>query len=365
MKRFVLTLLFLLLPVIPANANGELLIASSTHRDINGIFINDQLAALIAPDGQLGRAVFNKARNAPSISIDIALIEEVQDLADGYQFKNESGAVIDAPPLLAASNWLETLRRSVATKKVAALPYGNPDREFLERRAPGEYRFYKELAAVRLSGFLGATVDESESVGRSAAGLAARELHNGYRAELRRIYNLVAAPEVAALRLQLGKILNPAIPAPDLEALLEPLRAALIENSQKLRVLGGNYTITTPQYDLPVTVINDFSIPVTVTLSGRATNSRVMITELAPITVAANSQLQVELPLDILASGATDLEITLRDKSGRVVGKSATFPLRLAVISPLTTWFTTGMAIILLLTAAIQSVRRVKKRKRV
>jgi len=365
MKRFVLVLLFLLVPVIPATASSELVITSSTHRDINGLFISDQLAALIAPDGRLGRAVFNDARSATSISIDVALVEEVQDLADGYQFRNENGAVVDAPPLLAASNWLETLRRSVATKKVAALPYGNPDREFLERRAPVEYRFYKELAAARLSGFLGATVDESESFGTSTAGLAARELHNGYRRELRRIYNLVAAPEVAGLRLQLGKVLNPAIPAPDLEVLLEPLREALLENSQKLRVLGGNYTITAPQYDLPVTVINDFSIPVTVTLSGRATNSRVMITELAPITVAANSQLQVELPLDILASGATDLEITLRDKSARVVGKSATFPLRLAVISPLTTWFTTGMAIILLLAAAIQSVRRVKKRKRV
>lgn len=335
------------------------------YRDINGIFVNNQLATLIAPEGKLGRAVFDRARSASAISIDVALIEEVQDLADGYRFRDQSGAIVDAPALSAASNWLETLRRSVANKTVAALPYGNPDREFLERRAPGEYRFYKELAAARLSGFLGTTVDESESVGKSPAALRARQLHNEYRGELRRIYNLVAAPEVAALRLQLGKLLNPAISDTDLQLLLDPLQAALRDNSARLRVTGGNYTITTSQYDLPVTVINDFSLPVTVMLSGRATNSRVMIAELAPITVAANSQQQVELPLDILASGETDLEITLRDKSGRVVGKSATFPLRLAVISPLTTWFTTGMAIILLLAAVIQSVRRVKKRKRI
>ena len=364
MRRWALVLLLLLLPIIPANASSELVITSAIHRDFNSVFVNDELATLIAPDGRLGRAVFNNVRSATSISIDVALVEEVQDLADGYRYRDSSGTVIEAPPLVAASNWLETLRRSVANKKVSALPYGNPDREFLERRAPGEYRFYKELAAARLSGFLGMNVDEQESVGGSAAA-EARGLHNEFRGELRRIYNLVAAPEVTALRLELGKILNPEIGDTELSALITPLREALSENSQKLRVAGGNYTITASQYDLPVTVINDFSLPITVTLSGRATNSRVMITELAPITVAANSQQQVELPLDILASGQTDLEITLRNKSGRVVGKSATFPLRLAVISPLTTWFTTGMAIILLMAAVIQSVRRVKKRKRI
>ena len=48
--------------------------------------------------------------------------------------------------------------------------------------------------------------------------------------------------------------------------------------------------------------------------------------------------------------------------NGAQIGQSKSVELQLAVISPLTTWFTTGMAIILLLAAVVQSVRRVKRR---
>jgi hypothetical protein len=80
--------------------------------------------------------------------------------------------------------------------------------------------------------------------------------------------------------------------------------------------------------------------------------------------VAANSQSQVEVPLRVNASGDTQIEMKLRNAKGHQVGELEYIPLRLAVISPLTTWFTTGMAIILLLAAIVQSMRRVKKRKK-
>jgi hypothetical protein len=82
------------------------------------------------------------------------------------------------------------------------------------------------------------------------------------------------------------------------------------------------------------------------------------------VNVEANSQSQVEIPLRIIASGDTQIELKIRSLKGKVVGEVEYIPLRLAVISPLTTWFTTGMAIILLLAAVIQSMRRVKKRKK-
>ncbi len=72
----------------------------------------------------------------------------------------------------------------------------------------------------------------------------------------------------------------------------------------------------------------------------------------------------MEIPLRIIASGETQIEFKLRSEKGKQVGEAEYIPLRLAVISPLTTWFTTGMAIILLLAAVIQSMRRVKKRKK-
>ncbi|MEJ0014272.1 MAG: hypothetical protein WDN07_01350 [Actinomycetota bacterium] len=40
-----------------------------------------------------------------------------------------------------------------------------------------------------------------------------------------------------------------------------------------------------------------------------------------------------------------------------------TYPLKLSVISPIATWFTTGAAILLFIAAGIQSIRRIRKRK--
>jgi hypothetical protein len=157
-------------------------------------------------------------------------------------------------------------------------------------------------------------------------------------------------------------VLNPELPKERAIALVNKLQIALQDNREKLRIAAGNYTITAENYDLPVTVINDFSTPVTVQVVPRANNSRVIVRETAPITIGAQSQIQVKLPIQVLASGETRLEVKLKTSSGKFVGESSSIPIRLAVISPLTTWFTTGMAIILLLAAVVQSVRRVKRR---
>ena len=165
-------------------------------------------------------------------------------------------------------------------------------------------------------------------------------------------------------RIQLGQLLNPSLSKESSDLLYENLTKALKENAKKLRVARGNYTITASNYDLPVTVINGFSVPVNVELIARPTNSRIVVGAAPLVSVAANSQSQVEIPLRIIASGDTQIELKLRSQNGKQVGEVEYIPLRLAVISPLTTWFTTGMAIILLLAAVIQSVRRVKKRKK-
>ena len=128
-------------------------------------------------------------------------------------------------------------------------------------------------------------------------------------------------------------------------------------------VSPGNYTITAAKYELPVTVINDFDQLVSVDLDITTTNSRVVVTKVPRITLQPRSQLQIKVPIEVIASGDTALRLQLRTPKGSAVGEPARIPLRLAVISPVTTWFTTGMAIILLLAAVIQSVRRVKRRK--
>jgi hypothetical protein len=157
--------------------------------------------------------------------------------------------------------------------------------------------------------------------------------------------------------------LNPDLPNESVKLLSADLSKALRENSQKLRIASGSYTITSTNYNLPITITNDFSIAIKIELLARATNSKVLVGDIEPISIPANSQIQVKVPLEVLTSGESRLEFKFRTESGAQLGANQYIPIRLAVISPITTWFTTGMAIILLLAAIVQSVRRIKGRK--
>ena len=365
MKRFIWILALLLIPVHPVSANTTITIAEPPTRNAQGIFINDDLASSITPEGRLGKLLFERNSTIQSYVIDMGTIEEIQDLADGYSFIDEVGETVEIPEFVIAGIWLNTLRNAVKGRTVTALPYGNPDREYLERRSSSEYRFLKRFGAERLQSFLelGVSRGNSLNLGGESTGKA-RFLSSTYRRDLRVLYSVAPAPELVSLRLQLGQLLNPALSKGSSTALYESLTLALKENQRKLRVARGNYTITSSNYDLPITVINDYSVPVSVELIARPTNSRIVLGSVPTVNVPANSQSQIEVPLRVNASGNTQIEVKLRNSNGRQVAEIEYIPLRLAVISPLTTWFTTGMAIILLLAAVVQSMRRVKKRKK-
>jgi len=364
MKRLLGLVFLLLIPTLPANAQSTMTLIEPTHRSITGVFINDELASSITPRGRLGKLLFERSGSVNTFVIDVALLEEIQDLADGYTFIDEAGETIEIPEFLIAQIWLDTLRNAVRGKQVIALPYGNPDREFLEKRAPGEYEFLKEVAQVRLRAALSAPVEPGEASATSgASNPLIQNLSDAYRKSLRLTYAAIPAPEVTTIRLKIAQLLNPDLPKESVKPLASDLSKALRENSKKLRIASGSYTITSTNYNLPITVTNDFSIETKIELFVRATNSKVVVGYVAPLSIPAKSQIQVEVPLEVLTSGETRLEFKFISDKGIQIGENQYIPIRLAVISPITTWFTTGMAIILLLAAVIQSVRRIKGRK--
>ena len=366
MKRFLLVLLLLTISAAPVQAESTMTLSEPTHRNSEGLFINDDLASSITPRGRLGKLLFERSGKVNSFVIDVALLEEIQDLADGYRFIDDAGEEVEIPEFVIAQIWIDTLRNAVRGKRVIALPYGNPDKKFLEARAPGEYLFLKEVAQVRLRAALSVPVEIGESALTDQASIQLlRNLSDSYRKSLRVTYSAIPAPEITELRLKIAQLLNPAIPKESIEPLSRALSKTLRDNSRKLRIAGGNYTITSNKYDLPVTVTNDFSVDAKVDLIVRATNSRVLIGAIEQLTIPAKSQLQVEIPLEVIASGDTRLEFKFRTSNGAEVGQAQFIPLRLAVISPIATWFTTGMAIIFLLAAVFQSVRRIKGRKEI
>lgn len=364
---FITTFLFTsgLITTPAANAARLIDLTSPTTQLADGSFINNNLALAIAPGGKFGELVNNPGSGSRTWVIDPAFIEEVLDLADGYVYLDENGEAVEVAEYAVAQQWFNLLVLRSRNDQVVSTTYGSPSLSFLKRFAPGELSLYNQLSKARLETLLGRQVSAPSTAiteSRNAA-LVARNSYTPMRKTIRVINSLVTNPEVEDLRIGIAKALNPRLKSADAVLITKSYFAAVDEMQKRVRVSPGNYTITTPAYELPVTIINDFAEQVSVDLEITTTNSRVVVEEVPRVTIAANSQSQIKLPIRVIASGETALRVQLKTPQGSLIGEMERIPLRLAVISPITTWFTTGMAIILLLAAVIQSVRRVRKRK--
>lgn len=351
---------------LPTSAHAENLITLSkpSFQLADGRYLNNDLATSMGSGGELDSLLSSRVRGARTWLIDPALLEEIADLADGYTYIDAEGKDVAVDELVVASEWLSLLRFISRNDRVVALTYGSPSLPFLQKYAPGELALYNQLSKLRLEEFLGREVSAPSTT--AAASKPAEVAQNSYtamRKKIRVINSLVTTKDVETLRLGLAKTLNPNLTRENAVELTRSYLAEVKRFNQRLRVSTGNYTITASQYELPVTVINDFDQLVSVDLDITTTNSRVVVNQVPRITLEPRSQIQIKVPVDVIASGDTALRLQLRTPKGSAIGEPARIPLRLAVISPVTTWFTTGMAIILLLAAVVQSVRRVKRRR--
>jgi hypothetical protein len=111
-------------------------------------------------------------------------------------------------------------------------------------------------------------------------------------------------------------------------------------------------------------VINEFDSDVTVNISMLPINSRVVVDSFEAVTIPAQSKKQLEMVVDVIAPGETSVSAQIVDKEGNEVVPEATLTLNSTVIDSRVTWFTTGAAILLLLAAVAQSVRRVRRRSK-
>lgn len=368
MKRIsaaIISFLLLMSGAPIAQANTLITLSAPTTRLADGRFINNDLALSISPGGKFGELVNNPGSGTRTWVIDPAFIEEALDLADGYIYLDENGDEVVVEEFSIAQQWFNLLVLRSRNDQIVSTTYGSPSISYLKRYAPGELSIYNQLSKVRLETLMGRSVSAPSTAVFTTENpaLVARNSYTPMRKLIRVVNALVTTKDIEDLRIGIAKTLNPQLTKDNAVLITKSYFAAIEAAQNNIRVSPGNYTITTAAYDLPVTVINDFAQEVSVDLEITTTNSRVVVGIVPRITVAANSQTQIEVPLDVIASGETVLRLQLTTPNGSFVGEEERIPLRLAVISPITTWFTTGMAIILILAAVVQSVRRVRKRK--
>jgi hypothetical protein len=107
------------------------------HRADDATFVDDRLERTLNTGGRLGDLVTAAARSkSVSWLIDPALADDAAAMAgkDGYTIKG----TVHKPQSVAAEGWLNTLRNTLAGKRVIATPYGDPDVMALSHAGMGQ-----------------------------------------------------------------------------------------------------------------------------------------------------------------------------------------------------------------------------------
>ncbi len=345
-----LFLLFLFFPQQANAANNEIRLIESTHRDIAGKFLNEDLSTVLSRNGRLGKLVFSPVSKPRIWIIDAALIDDVQAMP------KES---------LVAKNWLSQLRAVTSQDEVMAIAYGHPNNSILKTLAPSELNYYYSASTARLEKILGRKVDINQSILWDNSDVASEvvDLYNLNRRAVALMSSVIPASELDPWRASLAKLLAPATTR-DLSQILNSANMQLTYEENRLRIVPGKYRLTSQKENVPITLVNDFALPVKIQLNLLALNSRIRVGSVESITLAPNSKTQITIPVTIIAPGVTSILAQMVNPQGDAINSSVIFKLNVSVISPVVAWFTSGAAILLFLAALTQSVRRVRRSRK-
>ena len=365
MRRALLLIFALLLPnlfFLPhANAIQEIVITEPTHRLSDGVFIDDQLARKLSPNGELGLLVFSSVQGVRSWQVDPATISEIVAMSNGYGISDGSTPVGQQ----IAKEWLAQFIRVSKNEKVTALTYGNPSAYWVDQIINQQITYIDANGKILLETVLGKATNQSLIKNRKRQGLSKQNINllNYAQRQIDLLGTLVDQKELLSYQLRLAQILNPDIEKSSFQFLIKDYDKSITELRNKLKVTKTRFTVTSTKEELPITLVNDFDQSVDLKLSVRALNSKVVVASTQQIRLEAKSKQQVLLPIEVLASGESSLLAQLTNLENKPIGYPVNINLKLSVISPVATWITSGAAVLLFVAAIIQSVRRIRRRK--
>jgi hypothetical protein len=330
------------------------------HQLLDGRFIDDELATLLSPEGRLGSLVYTPTVTETQWFIDAALLDEVADMADGYELATkEDGVGVEA-----ATAWLAQLRIACAGALITPIAYGNPDLRLAKRLAPSELTFYKKFGAERVAFHLGRAIPTDKTVLKSPASKLSgpdRKNYTTNRQAISKLSTVVTAPELELFRARLAILLSPSINGASAEVFAESAIDGVVQQQNKLRVNPGKYALTSESGKVPLTLVNGFTTPVKINLIFRASNIRVSVNDIREITLEPQSRTQMAVPYTVITSGATQVTAVLTNSEGKWLGPASRLALSMTLIDSRVAWFTTAAAVLLFIGAGAQTYRRIRK----
>ena len=365
MKKFsAIAIALLVLGIfLPQNATAAIRsveLVERPHQLLDGRFIDDELATLLTPEGRLGSLVYTPTVSQTRWFIDAALIDEVADMADGYELANsEDGVGVEA-----AAAWLAQLRIATVGSTIIPIAYGNPDLRLAKRLAPSELSFYQKYGVQRTEFHLGRAITADKTVFNSATSKLSGPDRRNYtinRQAISKLSTVVDAPELELFRARLAILLSPSINGPSAEVFAQSAVDGVLQQQNKLRVNPGKYALTSESGKVPLTLVNGFTTPVKVNLIFRASNIRVLVSDIRAITLDPQSRTQMAVPYTVVTSGTTQVNAVLTNTNGKWLGPSSKLALSMTLIDSRVAWFTTAAAVLLFIGAGAQTYRRLRK----
>lgn len=365
MKKFSVIVLAILsiglfLPQSASAAIPSIELVERPHQLLDGRFIDDELATLLAPEGRLGSLVFTPTITQTRWFIDAALLDEVADMADGYELASQE----DGVGVEVATAWLAQLRIATAGDIITPVVYGNPDLRLAKRLAPSELTFYRNYGAERVEFHLGRAITADKAQFDSSSSKLSGPDRKNYtvnRQAISKLSTVVTAPELELFRARLAILLSSSINGPSAETFAASAIDGVIQQQNKLRVNPGKYALTSETGKVPLTLVNGFTTPVKINLIFRASNIRVIVSDIPEITLDPQSRTQMAVSYTVITSGATQLNAVLTNSDGKWLGPSSRLALSMTLIDSRVAWFTTTAAVLLFIGAGAQTYRRIRK----
>ena len=347
--------------VIPnSNAAQTIKISEPTHRLSDGVFFNDVLAQKLTPTGSLGQAVYLNTFGVNNWLVDPATIDEIIAMSNGYGIAD--GSAPNGQEL--AKSWLSQFIKVTKNKKVTPITYGNPSSFWANEIMPDQVEYLNGISKTRLETLLNRSVQEVDSVeaAKQKFNKASLSVLKYGQRQIDLLSTVLEKKQLEANQLRLSQLLNPNLEEQLFLDLLKDYDKSISVMRNKLNIKNTKFTVTSSKEELPITVVNDFDQVVKIKLSSRAMNGKVSVAQIEDIELAAKSKNQVLLPIEVFAAGDSRLLVQLTNLDNKPVGYPVYINLKLSVISPVATWITTAAAVLLIMAALVQSVRRVRRR---
>jgi hypothetical protein len=347
--------------VIPnSNAAQTIKISEPTHRLSDGVFFNDVLAQKLTPTGSLGQAVYLNTFGVNNWLVDPATIDEIIAMSNGYGIAD--GSAPNGQEL--AKSWLSQFIKVTKNKKVTPITYGNPSSFWANEIMPDQVEYLNGISKTRLETLLNRSVQEVDSVeaAKQKFNKASLSVLKYGQRQIDLLSTVLEKKQLEANQLRLSQLLNPNLEGQLFLDLLKDYDKSISVMRNKLNIKNTKFTVTSSKEELPITVVNDFDQVVKIKLSSRAMNGKVSVAQIEDIELAAKSKNQVLLPIEVFAAGDSRLLVQLTNLDNKPVGYPVYINLKLSVISPVATWITTAAAVLLIIAALVQSVRRVRRR---